>query len=157
MFFPFCWWADQFLGVEKDEQVFRGKLRVTGIDHSITSLRTPGARRDFLSERFGRPSSDPSVRNSSGIVSSNSRIYSSQGLSRTSNSLQGTGVRRRTFEEDNSHMETPWRAELEDTTSDEYAATVKAFQQRMDLIYSNSLFKKAFIRSEILALDRYSA
>ena len=52
------------------------------------------------------------------------------------------------------NMDTPWKAELEDSSSDEYAATVQAFQQRIDQIYNNSLFKKAFIRSEILALDR---
>ncbi|KAF2363660.1 SEA domain [Trinorchestia longiramus] len=145
------YFAYQFLGLEPtNEQVFKGRLRVMGIDRRITSLRSYGLRRDNGSERFR----DSYLRNNRTNLASSRIATTNSGYGRSSNSLRGSSVRRGMFDQNAEPFEAPWREALTDPTSEEYTATLKAFQQRMDRIYSTSLFKKAFIRSEILALDR---
>ncbi|XP_047738739.1 atrial natriuretic peptide-converting enzyme [Hyalella azteca] len=148
------YFAYQFLGLEPSKvQVFKGKLRVMGIDRSITSLRSYGLRRDNGSDRFREPYTRNNRSSFSNLASS--RMVANNSMQgRSANSFRGTNTRRGMFDQTTEQFEAPWREALSDTTGEEYLATLRAFQQRMDRIYSTSLFKVAFIRSEILALDR---
>jgi len=137
--------ADQFLGADaKSERVFKGKLRVTGVDTSVTNINSGSLRSHQDHSHHDRSFRDKRQ--------TSSRTSSKSGDTR--NSIKGTGVRRRMYYEDETEFDTPWKETLADPTSQDYLDTVEAFRKRMDHIYSTSLLRKAFMRSEILGLDR---
>ncbi|XP_076031801.1 atrial natriuretic peptide-converting enzyme-like [Oratosquilla oratoria] len=47
-----------------------------------------------------------------------------------------------------------WRPEFADANNDEYKAVVQEYNNRLDQLYSKSIFRKVFLRSEVLGLDR---